>query len=258
MRRFGTLACIAAAGVAASAAAWHATRPVDILPALAIVARAAPHPAARPPLPPLARRAESTVAGTPNSFDTLEQSLDTTDPALRDRVLAERLPGLTQRDPERAARFAELLTDERLRELALLQVAMTWARSDVTAAVHWAESLADPMRDAAITDISLALAETSPARAVALRERFASNDSPVPDNTLVNLAHQWAEQDFDAALAWANAQPPGAQRDQVLERLVFVRAADGEFAEAAELARSLIAAPGIRAEALAAVAQQES
>jgi hypothetical protein len=190
-------------------------------------------------------------------LEDLELALEEADAGIRDRVLAERLPSLTLIDPWRAARFAELLPDARLRELALLQVAMSWARSDPNAAVHWAESLADAqMRDAAITDISLALAETEPARAVALRERFAAGASPA-DNTLVNLVHQWAEQDFDAALAWANAQPPGSLHDQVLQRLVFVRAANGDLAAAAELARSSITAPRIRAVALAAVAQQE-
>jgi hypothetical protein len=43
----------------------------------------------------------------------------------------------------------------------------------------------------------------------------------------------------------------------VLQRLVFVRAANGDLAAAAELARSSIMAPRIRAVALAAVAQQE-
>lgn len=191
-------------------------------------------------------------------LEDLELALDEADAGIRDRVLAERLPALTLVDPWRAARFAELLPDARLRELALLQVAMSWARSDPGAAVQWAESLADAqMRDAAITDISLALAETDPARAVALRERFAAGATPA-DNTLVNLVHQWAEQDFDAALAWANAQPPGPLHDQVLQRLVFVSAANGDLAAAAELARSSITAPRIRAVALAAVAQGES
>lgn len=189
--------------------------------------------------------------------EELELALDQADAGLRDRVLAEQLPALTLLDPKRAARFAELLPDARLRELALLWVAMSWARSDPAAAVLWAESLADAqVRDAAVTDIALALAETDPARAVALRERFAAGPLPA-DNTLVNLVHQWAEADFDAALAWANAQPPGTLHDQVMQRLVFARVAAGELTEAAELARSSIEAPRIRSVALAAVALQE-
>ncbi len=137
---------------------------------------------------------------------------------------------------------------------------MTWARADDAAAVHWAESLTDArMRDAAITDISLAVAERNPAHAVALRERFVDamglRFDTAADNTLVNLAHQWAVQDFSAALAWANAQPPGVQRDQVLERLVFVRAAEDDLRAAAELAATLGDA-GARQSAVASVAQQ--
>src|SRR5687768_1271672 len=94
----------------------------------------------------------------PPGLEDLELALERADAGIRDRILAERLPAQTLLDPWRAARFAELLPDARLRELALLQVAMSWARSDPGAAVHWAESLADaPMRDAAITDISLAM-----------------------------------------------------------------------------------------------------
>jgi len=264
MTRFEAFVCFAAAGVAASVAAYTFTPAaaapnlVEWSPPRASLPVMAPVTAAEPQIdPPGIQPAPRAPADEPTGFEALEQTLADCDPALRDRLLTERLPALTLRDPARAARFAELLADARLRELALLQVAMSWARGDADAAVHWAESLADPvMRDAAVTDIALALAETNPARAVALRQRFA--DTSMPDNTLVNLAHQWAEQDFEAALAWANAQPAGALRDQVLQRLVFVQAAAGEFTAAAELARSLIAAPRIRAEALAAVAQQES
>ena len=258
-RRF---VCLVAAGVAASVVAMHANmlsgiRPARLVPQVPAVQEAREPATARAPA--VAAVAEPLLPDLASAFDALEQALISAEPGMRDRVLADRLPALTLRDPARAARFAELLTDARLRELAFLQVAMSWARSDPAAAVNWAESLSDAQaRDAGITDISLALAETSPARAVALRERFVDPGASLPDNTLVNLAHQWAEQDFDAALAWANAQPPGPQRDQVLQRLVFVRAAAGEFTAAAELARSAIAAPGIRAEALAAVAQQEN
>ena len=197
---------------------------------------------------------------SPPGVEALEQTLAVGDLALRDRVLAEWLPALAARDPAAAAHFAESQGDARTRELCLLQVAMTWARADDAAAVHWAESLSDPrMRDAAITDISLAVAERNPAHAVALRERFVDamglRFDTVADNTLVNLAHQWAVQDFGAALAWANAQPPGVQRDQVLERLVFVRAAEDDLRAAAELAATLSDA-GARQSAVASVAQQ--
>jgi hypothetical protein len=249
---FRSFTCLAAAGLAASAAVNTPMRSEPMVFSSPIEGAVNFPESARAEAP----AANATPLPAPGLQD-LERALDEADAGMRDRILAERLPAVTQIDPWRAARFAELLPDARLRELALLQVAMSWARSNPDTAVHWAESLADAQaRDAAITDISLAIAETDPARAVALRERFAAGALPA-DNTLVNLVHQWAEQDFDAALAWANAQPPGALHDQVLQRLVFVRVANGDLAAAAELAQSSIVAPRIRAVALTAVAQRE-
>jgi hypothetical protein len=250
--------CLVAAGAAALVATMYANaparpRPADLLPHATVL------PGSTQAITRPATAGVVVVQALPDSsrgFEALDEALAAADPALRDRVLAERLPLLTLRDPARAARLAELQSDARLRELALLQVAMSWARSDEAAAVHWAESLPDAQeRDATITDISLALAESSPARAVALRERFVDAGATVPDNTLVNLAHQWAEQDFDAALAWASAQAPGAQRDQVLERLVFAQAAAGAHEVAARLADTSFSGEH-RAEAMAVVAQQ--
>jgi hypothetical protein len=250
--------CLAAVGLAASATVSTTRSDPAALGPLALALAAPTETVVNAVAPARIEASAAPASPVPSpGLEDLELALDEADAGLRDRILAERLPVFTLLDPWRAARFAELLPDARLRELALLQVAMSWARSDPGGAVHWAESLADAqMRDAAITDISLALAETDPARAVALRERFAAGATPA-DNTLVNLVHQWAERDFEAALAWAQAQPPGTLHDQVLQRLVFVRAANGDLAAAAELARSSIMAPRIRAVALAAVAQQE-
>jgi hypothetical protein len=58
---------------------------------------------------------------------------------------------------------------------------------------------------------------------VALAENCRGEDlNNVVENLLGNLAQQWADQDMQAACDWALAQPPGEQRDRLLQRIAIV------------------------------------
>lgn len=173
-------------------------------------------------------------AATPPRIDDLDRELAASEPGARDLVLQKRLPEWVARDPEAAARFAELQTEPDLRALAIRQVALLWGALDAGRAVNWARSLPGAAeRDATFIDIANGLSSVDPARGVELREQFVSPTRP--DSALSNLVQQWASYDFPAALAWTNARAAGAQRDDLLQRLIYVRAAAGDPAAAARL-----------------------
>ena len=185
----------------------------------------------------------------------LEQRLADSDPGERDLLLEAALPAMVAKNPEEIARFAELQAEPRLRELLVRQVAQLWAKTDADRAMAWVTSLPDsPERVATLIDVSLTVALTDPQRAVTLREPEVGNTEP--DGVLEGLVQQWAQQDFDAALAWTNARPRNAQRDKLLQRLVFVRAANGAPDEAARMVDTAFEDGSQKVEAVAIVAQQ--
>jgi hypothetical protein len=195
------------------------------------------------------------AAASPLHIEDLERELTAADPAKRDLVLQKLLPEWVAQNPEAAARFAELQTEPALRELAIRRVALLWGALDAERAVNWAGSLPDATeRDATLIDIANGLSSVDPARGVELREPFTV--STQPDSALSNLVQQWAGYDFDAALTWTNARAPGAQRDDLLQRLIYVRAAAGDPAAAARLVTESSLTGQARTAAIASVAQE--
>jgi hypothetical protein len=185
---------------------------------------------------------------SPARIEDLERELSTAQPS-------ELLPDLVAQDPEAAARFAEMHTEPGIRQLALRQVALLWGAVDAERALNWARSLPDAAeRDATFIDIANGLSSVDPARGVELREQFVA--ATKPDSALNNLVQQWASHDFEDALAWTNARAPGAQRDDLLQRLIYVRAAAGEPAAAALLVTESSLSGEARAAAIASVAQE--
>ncbi|HEY6125921.1 MAG TPA: hypothetical protein VIV63_14815, partial [Steroidobacteraceae bacterium] len=237
-RTRGKVARIVALGVIASAAVVYVARDGSEPPREGMRAEASlsiEQPAAVQPSTRATRTPESRGVDTPSvPLVELERQLAASDPADRELVLEAELPAMVAKNPEELARFAELQTDPRLRELLIRQVAQEWAQTDLDRAMAWANSLPDsPERVATLIDLSLTVAQTDPQRAVNMREPQVGNIEP--DGVLENLVQQWALQDFDAALAWANARPHNAQRDKLLQRLVYARASAGQPAEAAKL-----------------------
>ncbi len=100
-----------------------------------------------------------------------------------------------------------------------------WARDFPDEALTWLQNAPDgPQRETIAEMVCLQLAQTNPVEAVALAERCLSATNNMLQNVLDNVAQQWAEQDTQAARAWAMAQPPGEQRDRLFGRIVFVQA----------------------------------
>ena len=196
-----------------------------------------------------------TTFAAPLTIADLERQLAMSDPGARDLVLQDMLPALFAHDPERLARFAELQSDPALRELVIRQVALLWGAKDAERAVNWARALPDAAeRDASMMDIANGLSSVDPGGAVQLREQFVGYART--DSALSNLVQQWAGFEFDAALAWTQARPPGLQRDDLLQRLIYVRAASGDPPAAAELVSVTSLSGEARIAAVASVTQE--
>jgi hypothetical protein len=194
-------------------------------------------------------------ATPPPRIDDLEAELASLDPGTRDLALQKLLPDWVAANPEAAAQFAEAQTDPELRTLALRHVALLWGALDPERAVNWARVLPDAAeRDATLVDVDNGLSSVDPARGVELREQFAV--ATQPDSALSNLVQQWASYDFEAALAWTNARAPGRQRDDLLQRLVYVRAAAGDPAAAARLVADSALTGEAKRAAIASVNQE--
>ncbi len=151
------------------------------------------------------------------------------------------------------ARFAELQTDPVLRERLIRETADHWVKTEPERAMDWVRTLPpSPEREATLIDMSLAIARTDPARAATIRDGDVGNE--MPDGVLDGIVQQWAERDFDAATRWTNARPRNAQQEQLVQRLVYVRAASGAHEAAVRLAEDSFPDIDARAKALAIVA----
>jgi hypothetical protein len=188
------------------------------------------------------------------SIAELERRLEASEPGLRDIVLAETLPAMLRANVHEVARFAELQTDPILRERLIRETADHWVKTEPELAMDWVRTLPpSPEREATLIDMSLAIARTDPAHAATIRDGDVGNETP--DGVLDGIVQQWAERDFDAAMRWANARPRNAQQEQLVQRLVYVRAATGAHEEAVRLAEDSFHNFDAKAKALAIVAQ---
>jgi hypothetical protein len=186
------------------------------------------------------------------SVEDLANARENADPDERELMVAQLLARLVEIDSHAAARFAEHVSEAGLREVSLRVVAQRWAHMDAAAASLWAASLGDTTeRDQAILNVALELAQSDPPQAVRLLERQFTAD--IPAGVLEGVAQQWAEKSYQDALAWSESLPPGARRDLVLQRLVFVRANQNPM-DAARLAQEAFIDGDKRTDALASVA----
>ena len=171
-----------------------------------------------------------------------------------DFALTKLLPALVREDAFAAARLVESITEPHLRAEALYVLARLWGGKNAESALAWAGGLkVEYEREAALADAGTELARENPGRALQLIGRSLRADEPSP--ALEKLAHQWAEKDFAAALAWTLVNSAGAQRDQLLARLAFVQARENAPA-AARLVAEEMKAGEIQNEAVISVLHQ--
>jgi len=127
-----------------------------------------------------------------------------------------------------------------------------WVVRDPHAAVEWAaRQPADEKRDAVLVAACYEIANTHPAEAVALAEKYAL----IKNATLANLAEQWAREDLKAVYAWVLAKPAGAERDELAARVGYVWSAT-QPAEAASFVLQEIPPGPVQTEAAISILHQ--
>lgn len=82
-------------------------------------------------------------------------------------------------------------------------------------------------------------------------QQLEEMDGPMREN----VATQWAEKDFPAALAWASGQPAGEARDRIIARLAWVQSRTAPVT-AAQLVANQIPAGARQTEAAISVLHQ--
>ena len=210
--------------------------------------------AADPQVLPFPRAAAADTLATSMSAEELERTLAEAAPGTADLVIEKGLTTWLTDDPAAAAAFAGQQTEPFLREVALRTIANRWAEIDAQAAARWAESLADTgERDRAIEQAALSIARADPRAALELLSRRGGDSKR--DTASGGVLTTWAHLDFDAALSWVEAQPPGETRDDIVERLVVLRAGRDPRASMS-LADRLITDEETRRDAWAALSQR--
>ncbi len=140
-----------------------------------------------------------------------------------DATFRQLLADLMANDPVAAARFACSFAPGQLRSATMHAVAQVWTMADPQGVVDWASRLPDPdERTLMLSVICYQIAEADPALAIESATRLDLKEQRY--GIEANLAEQWAARDFSAASAWALRQPVGAQRDQMLQRMILVQA----------------------------------
>jgi hypothetical protein len=184
---------------------------------------------ARPKAPAASNRAPAQPAP--------EQPPAPLDKAERLAQLRETFRALAKGDPKTAMRAAKQLTDEVEREAALLTLVTEWTHGELQPpqrraaavanfgleaglgmelahtpemAVLWANELTEGQARAAVLEhTALAMLSTDPAGAVALSQGLQASDHSVFDSVIGN----WAQQDTDAALQYAEQLSDLTERD---------------------------------------------
>jgi hypothetical protein len=171
-----------------------------------------------------------------------------------DFVFTHLLRELVGKNPDSAASLAESMDVGRWRVEMLRRVAQLWADQDPIGARQWAEQLPDSdERNSALTDVCFQIAETDPRSAVQLADQYGISN--LNGTMFANLVQRWAEQDFEAALVWAEKRPNGELRNQMLVRAAMVLAEDSP-SDAAQMIANELPSGGTQNEAALTVLHQ--
>jgi hypothetical protein len=103
-------------------------------------------------------------------------------------------------------------------------LAQQWASQDIQAACAWA--MAKPpgeQRDQLLQRIAFVAAKNNPAEAVQLVSQQMS-PGQIQSEAAISVLYQWTRQDAAAAMAWAEAFPPGDLRERAINEVKNVSA----------------------------------
>jgi hypothetical protein len=163
---------------------------------------------------------------------------------------AEQLPNPNERDtvlscvcfqvaataPDQAVQILEQggVDDDR-RWMMLGNLAQQWAAQDASAATVWAEGYPpDAKRDHLLAQIAAAQSQAAPAAAAAMvAEQIPPG--PIQEHAAITVLQQWAQQDWNSAVAWAEQFPAGEYYNDAHSSLAVIAAAKTSTAPPAGL-----------------------
>ncbi len=121
-----------------------------------------------------------------------------------------------------AARWAEQLQEEEIRNMALVKVAVGWAHDDPDAAAKWAEQFPASIRDLMLHSIAREWARTDPEAAA----RWVVDKLPTGMQALIlrSVVAEWYEKDPQVAAQWAEQLPEGNVRNAALSAVASGKA----------------------------------
>jgi hypothetical protein len=126
-------------------------------------------------------------------------------------------------DSSAAARILDRTPRGFSRDEARDRIARLWAATDLEGALEWLTTLEDDAdRRLATIEVRSQVAAADPATAIEISDLM---DVGRDDGTLAHIVQMWAEENPSAAAAWAERQPAGPLRDELLARIALVRAA---------------------------------
>lgn len=157
------------------------------------------------------------------------------DPTLREQALAGALERTAARDPARAAeQWSTLPSSDALASRAG-NIAAQWALLDPAAAMNWAASLRGAARKEAVQRALMAAADGNPESVAEVLPAWTADAGVDGDEITTYVAQRWATADAAGAAQWAQALPPGPQRDATLRLVLKEWATDNPVGAAAAL-----------------------
>ena len=152
----------------------------------------------------------------------IARALASADESDRERAYTQLVSELIKTDPDAMKRLLEHYPAGLIREQLLRYTAHTWSSVDLQGAIAWAKGVNDEgERAIAATEIVSQVGQSNPGHAIEVSDALGVGRN---DGTVDHIAQIWAIRDLQAALDWTGAQPPGPQRDQILQRIVTVQA----------------------------------
>jgi len=143
-----------------------------------------------------------------------------------------------ERDPAAASAAALALPTSNIRDTTLQKVATAWATQDPAGAMAWADALpAGNTKNSALSSVVGALSQQDPSAAAATFLNLNLPAGATRDKLLQQVASNYAGQDFNGVLTWADKNLTGNDYDRVVNTALQNASDQDPAAAAAALAR---------------------
>lgn len=131
----------------------------------------------------------------------------------RHELASELLQKWAQEMPQAAADWLAAKPPGSLHEEASRSVAIIWANHNLNDAVAWVRRWPDDQKDAGLIAVGYEAARTSPKDALWLASELTP--TPARDGLIAHAVREWASQDPDAPVTWAEKMETSTLREQV-------------------------------------------